>query len=240
MNRETHLATALAVGVAAVVGCTSIPSVGPDYKEPTFEAVDYQLPDAGQPTTNLTVGAEYRPAEEKDDTRVEISKDRLAQWWTRFDDPVLVSLIEGGVSNNVGYLMACKRLEQAEYERLGSFANTLPHFSVGAGWTRRWSSLRTSSGKRTYNTRNFALDGSWELDVFGGTRRQIEAAVAEAEAAGWTVADAWVSLTTQIGQQYINLRTVQERIDTIKSAPLSIPQRLLLEESETIVLYLRR
>lgn len=217
MNRETHLATALAVGVAAVVGCTSIPSVGPDYKEPTFEAVDYQLPDAGQPTTNLTVGAEYRPAEEKDDTRVEISKDRLAQWWTRFDDPVLVSLIEGGVSNNVGYLMACKRLEQAEYERLGSFANTLPHFSVGAGWTRRWSSLRTSSGKRTYNTRNFALDGSWELDVFGGTRRQIEAAVAEAEAAGWTVADAWVSLTTQIGQQYINLRTVQERIEVART-----------------------
>ena len=34
--------------------------------------------------------------------------------------------------------------------------------------------------------------------------------------------------------------TVQERIDTIKSAPLSIPQRLLLEEFETIVLYLRR
>ena len=217
MNRETHLATALAVGFAAVVGCTSIPSVGPDYKDPAFKEVDYQLPDAGQPTTNLTAGVEYRPAEAKDDTRVEISKDRLAQWWTRFDDSVLVSLIEGGVSNNVGYRMACKRLEQAEYERLGSVAGNLPHFSVGAGWTRRWSSLKTASGKRTYNTRNFALDGSWEFDIFGGNRRLIEAAVAEAEAAGWSVADAWVSLTTQIGQQYINLRTVQARIEVART-----------------------
>ena len=203
--------------VALVAGCSSIPSVGPDYEEPQFDETAYRLPDAGQPTTNLTASCEYKPAEEKDDMRVVISKDVVAQWWKRFNDPVLESLVEGGISNNVGYLMAQKRLEQSGYELLGSYANFLPKVGVGADWSRRWSSVNTASGKNTYNIRNFAVDGSWEIDIFGGDRRLTEAAFAQAQAVGWTVADAWVSLTTQIGTRYVQLRTTQERIDVART-----------------------
>jgi NodT family efflux transporter outer membrane factor (OMF) lipoprotein len=58
---------------------------------------------------------------------------------------------------------------------------------------------------------------TWEIDIFGGSRRATEAALAQAEAAGWTVADAWVALTTEIGRQYINLRTTQARIDVART-----------------------
>ena len=199
------------------LGCSSLPSVGPDYSEPKFEIPAHALPDAGMPSSNLTATCEYRPAETSDDRRVTVSGDAVMQWWKRFDDPVLEKLIEGGVSNNVGYLMAQKRLERSEYELLGSYARFMPQFGVDAAWQRRWNSLHTSSGKNTYNIRDFAVDGSWEIDIFGGNRRLSEAAFAEAEAAGWSVADAWVSLTTQIGAQYIRLRTTQERIEVART-----------------------
>ena len=217
---KAKLVNWMAVGgwtLALVTGCSSIPSVGPNYKEPDLRIDDYALPDAGQPTSNLTSTCEYVPAAEGADRRVVVSKEVVTQWWKRFDDEILSRLVEGGVSNNVGYLMAQKRLEQSNYELLGSYAANLPRFGVGAGWTRRWNSINTSSGKNTYNVRDFALDGTWELDIFGGNRRLSEAAFAQAEAAGWTVADAWLSLTTQIGQQYINLRTTQELIDVART-----------------------
>ena len=210
----------IAIVALAVAGCSSIPSVGPDYREPEFEVPAYLLPDAGQPTTNLTETAEYKPASSNEDTRVVVSRDTLSQWWKRFDDPVLEKLVEGGISNNVGYLMAQRRLEASTYELLGSYADFMPKFTARGGWTRYWynPNTRSGGGNRThYNVRSAAVDGNWEIDIFGGTRRQCEAALAQAEAAGWTVADAWVSLTTQIGETYINLRTTQARIDVART-----------------------
>ena len=206
---------------ALVTGCSSIPSVGPDYEELDLSAPVYQLPDAGQPTTNFTAGCEYKPATPREDKRVEISKDTLNLWWKRFNDPVLESLVDGGVSNNVGFLMAQSRLEQSRWELFGSYAAFLPKFKIGGGWNRNWYNKNAWSGSGengfAYNAQDAALDGNWEIDLFGGNRRATEAAFAQAQAAGWTVEDAWVSLTTQIGAQYINLRTTQERIEVART-----------------------
>jgi len=206
--------------LALVTGCSSIPSVGPSYEEPKFDVPEYLLPDAGQPTSNLTATCEYKPAVAKDDKRVVVSKNTLAQWWKRFDDPVLEKLVEGGVSNNVGYLMAQKRLEQSRYELLGSYAAFLPKFTGNGLWNRDWKNenvLGSLGNGYAYNTQRVGLDGSWEIDIFGGSRRATESALAKAEAAGWTVSDAWVSLTTQIGMRYIALRTTQRLIEVART-----------------------
>lgn len=187
---------------ALFVGCTSIPSVGPDYERPDFEHPDAVLNDAGQTAT------------EESDVRVNITTNELAKWWTRFNDPILVKLVEGAQTNNVPFKMAIKRLEQSEYELLGSYAAFMPKFAVDAGWQRHWANryASTTGHRQHYSAQSVALDGNWEIDLFGGNRRLSEAALAQAEAMGWTVADAWVSLTTQIGVQYVTLRTTQERI----------------------------
>ena len=207
--------------VALVTGCSSIPSVGPDYEEPSFEVPEYALPDAGMPTTNLTAGCEYRPAEKAEDIRVVVSTNVLAQWWKRFDDPVLERLVEGGLTNNLEFLKAQWRLEQSQYELLGSYAAFLPKFGVGAGWTRNWQNKDAWSGNGqngfNYNTQNVALDGNWEIDIFGGNRRATEAAFAQVDVARWMLADNWISLTTQIGQRYVELRTTQERIEVART-----------------------
>ena len=202
--------------VAAVAGCMSyLPSVGPDYEAPSFDVPASALPDAGAPTSNLTVTCEYRPAAESNDSRVVVSNAETARWWTRFDDEVLVELVEGAVSNNVNYRIALARLEQSNWELLGSYAAFQPKFSVDGGAVRSESHRNNrSDGLRHRQADRFdaGINGTWEIDVFGGSRRATEAALAMAESAGWTVADAWIALTTQIGRQYISLRTIQSRI----------------------------
>ena len=208
---------------ALVTGCSMIPSVGPDYEEPSLEVPEYKLPDAGQPTAKLTPTFEYEAAKEADDKRVVVSKDIVDKWWLRFNDPILVKLVDGGVSNNVGFLMAQQRFEQRKFELLGSYAAFLPHFKGAGFWQRDWLGKRAKGGDgsgrnfQAQNTQNVALDGNWEIDLFGGSRRASEAAFAQAEAAGWTVEDAWVSLTTQIGMEYVNLRTTQRLIDVART-----------------------
>lgn len=199
--------------------CRHIPSVGPDYTEPEIKAPGFTLPDAGYPMTNLTATCEYAAAKESDDHRVRITEDVLGQWWKRFDDPVLEDLVASAVTNNRSYLMAVKRLESRNYELLGSYAAFLPKFSVGAGWGHyHYEPNASSSGALNhYTAQQATLDGNWEIDIFGGSRRNSEAALALAESAGWTVADAWVALTTQIGAQYINLRTTQQRLEVART-----------------------
>ena len=207
------------LSMAMFVGCQNIPSVGPDYKKCELREVKFALPDAGYATTNLNAKFEYEIAKSNDDCRVQITDDVLGQWWRRFDDPILEDLVASAVTNNRSYLMAVKRLEAKNFELLGSYAAFLPKFSVGGGWGRyHYNENASSSGVHNhYQAQQAAIDGNWEIDIFGGSRRNSEAALALAEAAGWTVADAWVSLTTQIGVQYINLRTTQERLEVART-----------------------
>lgn len=207
---------------ALVTGCTILPSVGPDYERPDFEDPGLVLPDAGAPTLTLNANHEYTSAATNEDRRVVISKDLAAQWWKRFDDPVLEMIVNSAVTNNVSFQMAVARLDQADWELLGSYAAFLPKLTGNGAWNRYWNRATTPNGVSAggksvnYNATQAALDGNWELDIFGGNRRLTEAAIAQAEAAGWTVADAWLELVSQIGRQYINLRTTQERIQVAR------------------------
>ena len=203
-----------AAAAAVVAGCTCIPSVGPDYTEPEVKTSATALPDAGA-TSNMT-------------ERIELTDKDIADWWKRFDDPILNELIDEAVSNNYSYLIAVKTLEQTQYELLGSYAAFLPKFAANGAWLRNWYHDQVPAGNFTrshYNVQQAALDGNWEIDIFGGSRRATESAIANAEAAGWSVANAYVSLTTQIGMNYINLRTTQQRLE--------VAQTNLVLQSET-------
>lgn len=202
--------------LAALAGCMSyLPSVGPDYAEVFFDPPAAALPDAGAPTSNLTATCEYIPATVSNDNRVVVSDDVTARWWTRFNDPVLVELVEGAVSNNVNFRIVQNRLEQANWQLLGSYAAFMPKFSVDGSAVRSETHRNNRADGLRHNESDLfsaGFNGTWEIDLFGGSRRATEAALAMAESAGWTVSDAWIALTSQIGREYINLRTIQARI----------------------------
>ena len=212
----------IVVAAVAFAGCSFLPSVGPDYEPPQVDLPGYALPDAGVPTTNLTATGEYRPADAGEDWRVTITTNEVANWWLRFDDPVLAGLVESAVSNNVSFLMAQERLKASRWRLLGTYAAYFPHISASL------SGQRTEYGRTTPTMVNagtklhrdvFAggFDATWEIDIFGGSRRATEAAAATVEAMDWSVADAWVSLTSEVGAQYIELRTTQKRIEVART-----------------------
>ena len=220
MTRTTLCATGLAL-VAA--GCCCLPSVGPDYVRPDLsDRESYPLPDAGYPTTNRNDIGEWKPAEGAEDARSLVTTNDIANWWCRFDDAVLTNLVASAVQDNLSFQMAQKRLEQARWSLFGSYAAFMPQVTLGGSATmthkERYTSSQYSSWLSTGSKRSYGdlfkggFDASWEIDIFGGTRRETEAAWAELQQAGWNLADTWVSLTAEVGSDYIELRTTQQRI----------------------------
>ena len=62
------------------------------------------------------------------------------------------------------------------------------------------------------------FDATWEVDMFGGTRRAIEAAAAEASAVEADLADTHVQLSAEIAQAYVDLRDQQQRIVLVRES----------------------
>ena len=217
---KTSLTTPILLVLLA--GCTSLPSVGPDYELPADQLPVLPTPDAGQPTSELTDSGEYVKATGEADVRQAITTDAITAWWTRFNDSVLTGLVDESVSNNVSFRMAQQRLEASRWQLIGARAAYFPKLDFGATAAATEKGPNTASmwgSGRTLHRNLFTggFDATWEIDIFGGTRRAEEAAWAEVEAAGWTLDDAYVSLTSEVGREYIRLRTIQQRLSVART-----------------------
>ena len=74
----------------------------------------------------------------------------------------------------------------------------------------------SSSGPLNASLFSVGFDATWEVDVFGGVRRSVEAAQANADAAVWQMRDGEVTLTAEIATDYLTLRATQERIAILR------------------------
>ncbi|MCW1384142.1 efflux transporter outer membrane subunit [Novosphingobium sp. KCTC 2891] len=138
-----------------------------------------------------------------------------ASWWQALGDPVLDGLIADALAGSPNVAIANARIAQA---RAGLAANrtailpsvnvsaAAPYFNVPGGL---FSSNGQSGGRDSVNVYNVGFDSSWEIDLFGGTRRKIEAASARADAAEAGLADAQVTLSAEIARAYVALRARQ-------------------------------
>jgi NodT family efflux transporter outer membrane factor (OMF) lipoprotein len=81
-------------------------------------------------------------------------------------------------------------------------------------------------------TWSLGFDASWEIDLFGGTRRQLQGARARAEAAEWNARDAQLSLVAEVADAYFQLRTLQAR-EGVARAEVDRQQRNLLIAQNT-------
>jgi NodT family efflux transporter outer membrane factor (OMF) lipoprotein len=207
------------VGNCLLTGCF-LPTVGPDYERSEITASEASLkaPGAGWPmTTNLTETGEYKPADESNDPRALLKADDIRRWWRQFDDEILSSLVENAVSNNRSFLMAQQRLVQARWRYTGSWSDLMPQFDIGGKATRSYAGKNGPSGRYRRGTFRAGFDAAWEIDLFGGVRRGVEEAEARMEMANCDLADAWVSLSSEIGSLYVELRTVQQRTQVARA-----------------------
>ena len=128
---------------------------------------------------------------------------QLAQWWQRFEDPVLVQLVGAAQRDNPGIAASLARVRQARATAVVAGASRLPVVDANGQLLRR-SSLEPPAVVATIV--GISLDSAWELDLFGANRLGREAAVArlDARAAEWH--DARVTLAAEVAGSYANLR----------------------------------
>ena len=172
----------LAVASAGLSGCT----VGPDFKR-----ADPSLPASFLPDTLPDSGEELRP-----------------DWWKNFHDPLLSALVEEAQGGSLSVQQAVQRVAKSRAAAGEAKAEFLPDGSA-SGTLLRAKSYRPEGTATT-------LDASTELalaiDVFGGLRRSLEAAQADLEATGISLADARATLAVEVVTYYVNLRLAQENL----------------------------
>lgn len=200
----TLTAAALAAGCLAG-GCT----VGPDYRSAPEVAAN--AIDAGRFPHAPSVADPATP--------------RAADWWHALGDAQLDTLIATALKDSPDIDVARARVRQARAGLDSNKANLLPKVGFDAAMLRtRSPDLSALSGGSSGGGRGplslyiASFDASWEIDLFGGTRRSIEAASAEADAASAQLADAHVQLAAEVAQAYITLREQQASLAHLQAS----------------------
>jgi NodT family efflux transporter outer membrane factor (OMF) lipoprotein len=181
-------------------------SVGPNYHQPRVG-----MP--GSWTEHLEGGTTNRTA-------------LVAEWWTTFRDPKLNSLIGRAIQSNYDLRIAEARLRQARAQRKVSASDFWPALDASGSYTRERVSENglqaVAPGVPLENNLYQAgFDAAWEIDVFGGKRRALEAATADVGASQEDRSDTLVTLLAEVARNYVELRGLQQRLvitrDNIKS-----------------------
>jgi NodT family efflux transporter outer membrane factor (OMF) lipoprotein len=142
-----------------------------------------------------------------------------ALWWKQFNDHTLDRLIFEALATNLDVAQARSRLQQSRAARAIAARGLWP--SVGASGSYRRSGGGDNNGatrdreggpRTSHDVYRAGFDASWEIDVFGGIRRNVEAADAAIEAVAADLDDVRVSLAAEVAVNYFSLRAAQERL----------------------------
>jgi NodT family efflux transporter outer membrane factor (OMF) lipoprotein len=145
----------------------------------------------------------------------------LAGWWRTFNDPELDALIGRAVRSNLDLRIAKARVREARAQ-YGIAASALaPSVDAAGSDTRQEASHRqpvlgsvplpptTSFDNQVYQA---GADASWEIDVFGGRRREVEAARAEVDASEFGERATLMVLLGDVARNYVEVRGYQRRL----------------------------
>jgi NodT family efflux transporter outer membrane factor (OMF) lipoprotein len=183
------------LGLLCVSGCT----VGPDYKSPTVEKVApakldaAEAPDAS--AAGIVAGSPIAP-----------------EWWTTLKDDKLNQLVVRLIDANLDLKTAESRVREARAARGIAAAALYPQLNLQgqAGAQGSGAAFAPTLGY------NVGFDASWEIDVFGGVRRGLEAAEAGVDVAQEARRDTLVSLLGELGLNYVELRGAQRQLEIAK------------------------
>jgi NodT family efflux transporter outer membrane factor (OMF) lipoprotein len=187
-----------------IAGC----SVGPSYKQPDIAVADgwSEAPQSGIDTRSAP----------------------LSKWWTEFNDPLLNALVERAVQSNLDIRLAEARIRESRALRAVTAADAWPRLDTTGSYARSRSSENAFSSNAGGDSSSFGANGardlfragfdsSWEVDVFGGVRRSIEAADANVAASIEERRNALVTLLGDVAKNYIDFRGFQRRLAVARS-----------------------
>lgn len=196
LNRLPALALA-----GLLAGCT----MGPDFATPTAPDVGgYQMAGDRAPSSiRLTQGATAGP------------------WWTALSSPALDSTMQLALAGNPTLDEADATLLQAQALLAAAQGTALPQLGINAGAARNRTNLQATGfgglpgfqlENPTFPLYSLGAAVSYDLDLFGKTKRGIEAASARAEAEGWRAEAAYLSITANVAMQAIAIAALRAEI----------------------------
>jgi len=188
--------SAVFVSMLVVAAC----AVGPDYHPPK----------ASVPTSWVGVTETKQPS---------VVTDRpadLARWWQQLGDPALTALVEEALKANPSLALAQANLRQARAVRDIAAGGLWPSATASATYQRQAGPLYVTD-EAPHNLNQIGLDAAWELDFFGGIRRNVEAASAGVQGAVENIRDVQVSIAAEVALDYIQLRGNQQQIVTARN-----------------------
>jgi len=157
------------------------------------------------------------------------SSPEIDGWWRTFGDSSLNSLISRVKAHNKDIKIAAQSISIARLQRGVSATQLQPIVNASAGATRSQTSESVSGvnigGSSLYNS---AVDASWEADIFGGLKRNVEAASRSEEAAFESYRDLLVTLYAETALNYVDYRTLQSRISVANERIRSQQQTVTL------------
>lgn len=146
-------------------------------------------------------------------------------WWTNFHDEKLNELIDQALKSNHTVKIAEARIAEARASREQTASGLYPQISANANSTRGNQTTAqsaafippglasSSDNPKPVTVSQATFDASWELDLFGGTRRQIEAANATTEVYEARLQDAQLTLIGDVAREYFTWRQLQAQED---------------------------
>lgn len=203
--------SSLAIGIS-VASC----AVGPDYVAST--------PDLAPLHNVVAVENQKVP-----------SAPPLDRWWTGFNDPMLVTVVQRALDQNLDLSAAVARVSQARALASGAGAQLLPTVDLGAAATAQRQSMRgpiaTIAGdspgfERNMHDATIGPAASWEIDLFGGLRRGAKAAENGAQAVEAEQIGTRVVVAADAADAYFQIRGYQARL-AIAQQQIETDQHLL-------------
>lgn len=197
----TKLLLALAVCSIPLASC----KVGPDYAAPQT-----------QTPAEFAAGQARSSADAK----------QLAQWWTTLGDLQLSVLVADALKNSPDAMEAAAKVRESRADLEAAGGILWPTANAGAGVSR----VGAGSGWGRNQFRG-GFDASWELDVFGGLQRTLEAAGATYEAQAEQQRAVRMTLAAEVATRYVLLKGYESRLAIVRGNLAAQTETLKLAES---------
>ncbi len=192
--------------ITAIAGC----SAGPNYTRPA-----------------VTTPASFK---ELKGWREAAPRDQeiKAKWWEAFNDPLLNGLMEQVNVENQNIALAESQYRQALAQVKLARANYFPTLGAGASFTRFANAGDNSSA---INQHEVSLFASWEPDIWGKVRRQVEAGTAASEASFADLQAMRLSMQAQLALNYFQLRTLDAQKKSLDETVTAYKKALELTQN---------
>jgi NodT family efflux transporter outer membrane factor (OMF) lipoprotein len=157
-----------------------------------------------EPAVKVALPASYTQAHSDWQPAQALAAAPRGAWWSVFDDPVLADLEAQVAQHNQSLAAQLAAYEQAQAAVSQAQAAYYPTLTTGASATR----AKTANIGTVGNSLSASLGASWEPDLWGKVRLQVQAGQASAAASAATLASTQLSLQSTLATSYLQLRSV--------------------------------